>query len=398
MTRRDALWLSVTALTGALARSGPVSAKCLFPQVVAAPSLRQAWPQGAYSTYPHSNGFLDPQHFVLARPSTGGGLDYFSCSLASGKATQIAHVPRARTYFAIGGKHTMAVPLYGALAIVDLGTGEVRTIETGVGWINLEDCDIDPLGESALVNQYTPNERRSFRICRIDLASGKREVIVAADYPLDHAHFSPFDQSWICFADARVHGLRRTWVWHANLAPQGRQIFQQLTHSRGRFDVGHERAMFNKLALLTIAYPDSSASPRGLYEVSFEGKTRLVSESNSDCHCNPSRDGRWAVVSSLSGVTDSNKTIDLCRRTPNDWANGIGYVASDVTAVNLSSGYRQLLFQASDQVQEGRSMQPFEAQPAISPDGEWVVIKDGRTQSVVSINIAPSMLKALLNS
>lgn len=354
-------------------------------------------PVGAYYTYPHANGFLSNVNCILARPGPEGNVCYLQADLTTGSVRRIAVVGGARTYYAVSQAGVMAVPLDGGISAVDLMDGRTRTVATLPGWRVLSDCDIDATGTKVLVIRHTLGGPVRYRIDQIELASGRIEPVVEACHPLDHAHFSPFDPAWVCFADGTPHAQRRTWLWHAVHAPQGRQVFQQVLPNGRHFDLGHERAMFNKPALLTIAFADSTAAPRGLYEVGFDGQVQVVSPSNSDSHCNVSRDGRWAVVSSLSPVADEPASVDFCRSAPSDWTDSsIGYVESDVTAVCIATGYRQLLVRGTNAVRDGQSVQPFEAQPSISPDGRWVLVKDARTQRVMALRINQTELEAFL--
>ncbi len=373
-------------------------ATCRYPSGQNLARTTSALAENAYFTYPHANGFADDASCILARAAANGSSDYLKCDLQTGSLQPIARVKGARLYYAISRNQQMVVALRNGAMIVDLQTGAKRQVFECPEWQLLADCDIHPDGAKILVNRYLNGPSGGFRIDIVDAATGRIEPVIESDHPLDHAHFSPFNPDWVCFADGSPHALHRTWIWHRTKAPNGRPIFNQLCASGRRLDVGHERCMFDKASLLTIAYADSSCVSRGLYEVDFDGTVRLVSQSNSDSHCNVSRDGRWAVVSSLTPIDLSSDSIDFCRRTPADWTRSDkDYVISDISVVNLRSGARRFLCHASNEVSKGKSLQPWEAQPAISPSGRWVLVKDAKIKRVLAVEVDQKALQHFLS-
>src|SRR5205085_9935631 len=119
-------------------------------------------------------------------------------------------------------------------------------------------------------------------------------------------------------------------VWHHKFAPQGTAIFNPYRSNGTRLRVGHTRALFTRPSVVTVAYGDSSGTPRGLWEVSFRGSMHLISESNRDYHCNISSDDKWAVVSTLGPVELHDDSLDVCARAESDWTKSdTGYVACD---------------------------------------------------------------------
>ncbi|MDR2675915.1 MAG: hypothetical protein LBC18_13875, partial [Opitutaceae bacterium] len=131
---------------------------------------------------------------------------------------------------------------------------------------------------------------------------------------------------------------------------------------------GHEVALFHRLGALTIVFPNSPGRPTGLYEINFDGTFRCASPDTvrTDWHCNPSRDGRWAVV-------DTQET-------------GV----SHLYAVNLATGARRLLCRTS------YTAHPWHPHPHISPDGKWVVFNDAALQKVVALEINQAWLARFL--
>ena len=350
-------------------------------------------PENTYYTYPHSNGFLPNGACVLASPTSGPenpGLDYLSFDFNNGNSWLIAHVRDPRMYYAIGRNGMMAVPRRNGMYLIDTTrkNDRPRSLFDDADWRVHADCDISADGSKILVTLTRNNAPDRHRASVIDVASGNIETMMETDWLIDHAHFSPFDRTWVVFANAQPNNYRRLWVWNRKQAPQGRMLFKQVQSDGKVFDIGHERAMFNERTVLVIAFGShSSARPCGLYAVGFDGEMRLVSESMRDLHCNVSQDGLWAVVS-LQGTHET-----LMQRISRDWlTEGPGYGFSDVMIVNLSTGARQFLYRATNATQG----QPYEVQPTISPDGKWVLLKDAREKRVLGIEIDQPALAAFL--
>jgi len=358
-------------------------------------------PKGTYFTYPHSNGFLADGSCVLASPTGNPGngpKDIVRFDLEREEASLITRVSDSRMYYAVSGNGQMLFDRVHGVSVVDLTKKNqpVRDVFSDAG-IFPHDCDISVDGSSALVTHRHAAAEGSasqpgklvHRLDLIDIASGKARTLVVADWVLDHAHFSPFDPSWISYCCDEPKRYQRMWVWHAKQAPKGRPLFEQVKSDGTKFDIGHERAMFNKAASVVIAYgSESDAQPCGLYEVGFDGTTRLISESNRDFHCNVSRDGRWAVVS-LQGTLET-----LESRPKGNWrSHAEGYGFSDVMVVNMKNGRREFLYRATNSAKG----QPYEVQPTISPDGRWVVMKDASEQRVIGVEVDQSKLAAFLS-
>jgi hypothetical protein len=243
-------------------------------------------------------------------------------------------------------------------------------------------------------------------------------VFATTELATDHAHFSPRDEAWVCFCDGSATNpypftLMRTWVWHPQYANPAQNVFSQEQASRP-LDIGHERAMFDRLSMIAVAYAESPGTPRGLYEINFQdNQARLISESNRDLHCNVSRDGRWAVVSqqgTCDGTrSDGNVTetlaqriaprpLSLCQLSGSrggdpDWLkSSAGFSFSDVTLVNLQTGNRAFLFRGTN----ANIGQPYEVQPTISPDGRWVLVNDAESQSVIALKLNREALEGFL--
>lgn len=369
-------------------------------------------PINSYSTYPHANGFLPDGRCLVARPSTvrgRAGLDYLAIDFSSGDIEPIASVAAARTYFAVSENGLLAIPKTFGVALIDLESPSrtEKQILSEPGWTVAEDLDISPDGSKILVARSHYAKPQGFEASTIVTAGGKLDRILHPSWQIDHAHFSPYAPSWICYAQnvrPPQRSTHRMWVWNARSAPNGRNIFDQVNDDGKTYVVSHERAMFHKAALLTIAHGSSAATPRGLYEVGFDGQRRLISESNRDFHCNISRDGRWAVVSlqgsadeQVSGVSAAFRGIQTPARPPSGWLKETGAGAfdiSDIQLVDIHTGKRAFLFRATNAV----SGQPYEVQPAISPDGKWVVFKDARARCAMAVEIDQGALNRFLSA
>lgn len=381
-----------STLTPVVAREG-----CRYDSRFSLVKEKRFLGSGTYFTYPHSNGFISNNQCIIARKLENGTVEYLVVDLATQERRTAAVFLNPRLYYAVSRNQSMAVPTDSGVSIVNLTDGASHQLASWPEWKTLADCDISPDGTKILINRFSRADARNYRVDLIDTSSGEIRNIFEASFPLDHAHFSPFDPSWICFCDGTVHSRQRMWVWHAEHAPAGKNVFRQTRADGKFFDIGHERALFNRLSLLTIAYSSGSAAPRGLYEVGFDGAVKLISESNTDSHCNVSHDGRWAVVSSLAPVDLDLFMLDLCKRVPANWIKSDrGYVISDITAVNMKTGHREFLFRATNAVTLTGSLQPYEAQPAISPDGRWVIVKDAASQQVISLELDGEALQRFL--
>jgi hypothetical protein len=353
-------------------------------------------PENSYFTYPHANGFLADGASVLAMPASGPAgphnpdLDYLSFYLTTGESRPLTSLKQPRMYYAVAASGLMAYVQGHGVYVVDLAkpNPRPRQVFRDTDWNYNLDCDISVDGRTVLVSRYLVAGPRRGRADAVDVATGRVTTLFEADWLVDHVHFSPFDPEWISFCCGEPKRYMRMWVWHKTEAPDGRRVFEQLRPDGTYFDVGHERAMFDKRASLVVAYgSNSTAKPCGLYEVGFDGSVRLVSESMRDLHCNVSRDGRWAVVS-LQGTHEL-----LQQRISGLWLDPkTGYGFSDVMIVNMKTGARQFLYRGTN----GSKGQPYEVQPTISPDGRWVILKDGRERCVIGVEIDEQRLSKFL--
>ena len=408
MSSRSMPWLSRRTLlkaggdaVGALAIGGALPSRAQLAPTVdrdarLSPLVRRIVrsPENTYFTYPHSNGFLPDGRAVLASPTmaTKGipGLDFIAFDPATGSSEHLCHVRQTRMYWSISQTGLMLLSQREGAAVVDLNERNPtpRVILNERNWTTHGDNDISADGKWALLTCSRHVVPKAYRTIMVEVATGRIKTVMAPGWPMDHAHFSPFDPQWIAFCSIqRRREPERMWVWHEQQASRGRNVFNQTTLAGKFFHVGHERAMFHKPAILTIAYGTSSATPRGLYEVGFDGTVKLISESNRDFHCNITRDGTWAVAS-LQG----RYALKDRRPTP-DWINSEGkFGFTDVGLVSMATGRRAFLHEGTN----AATGQPYEVQPSISPDGKWVLPKDAREKRVLFLEIDALNLELLL--
>ena len=350
-------------------------------------------PLNAYFAYPHSNGFLpDGRSYVAARPERDG-LAFLAFDPASGTEKELGWFPHVDLYYSLSedGKR-MAFTADNTLYLWEIESGQPPKVvyqdapeEAGKWWHTVS--DISPQGDAIVSMRKRKkgadpgDDSIKCQLLRHDLTSGKTEVLMETDWWLNHVHFSPYDPSWICFShegDAdKVSD--RIWAWNAKEAPKGKMLFNQTGQDGKLLQVGHERAAFHAPSLVFIAYGASEGSPRGLYEVGFDGKSRLISQGDRDMHCNISRDGRWAVADT-SGPHDAEGK---------GWENSNS--VSDVMAVNMKTGGRAMLYRTSI------LKHPWHPHPHISPDGHWVVLNDARLHRTIALEIDPGALGKFLN-
>jgi len=423
MRRRDLfLGLSVLGIAGRGTAFGRPN--CSFPERRnPAPLYRRiaATPNDTYATYPHANGFLSDGRIVIAQRGDKS-VRYSAVSLDKPDAMHpLAEIAGARMYYAVSHGGLMVAPTLFGARVVDLA----KSGKSVLSWDDPEytknrselsgslrynqDVDIAMDGSRVLLSRTLYEDKKivSSSVVQLDIGSG-RTLTIAEDIqdpstgevvPLDHAHFSPFDPNWICFCDARNRAVRRMWTWHPQHANPARPLVDQSSTTKPLLFT-HERALFDRPSLLSIVYGSSPGAPRGLYEVPLSGKPpRLVSESNLDLHCNAGPHSDWYVVS-LQGTADRDQQahlLDLCMRPGGqrdpDWLKSEkGYSFSDVVLVNSKTGARSFLFQGAN----ANNAQPYEVQPAISPDGRWVIIKDARQHNVLGLEVDQNMLREFL--
>ncbi|MDR2675913.1 MAG: IPT/TIG domain-containing protein, partial [Opitutaceae bacterium] len=357
-----------------------------------------------YFTYPHENGFRRENGgsgdwvLVVAQYQNDSKLrlDQFNPNPPAPVTKQLLLTEGMRLYYAVsengggsvcytqqagsGGAVPARVregvlgpldngPVYGSAAAGFLGTGSNRLVYEGpAGWQISQTVNLANDASASFARIYNINDNTDGRILKIDNATGAAETLLVPEFATDHVHCSPFDNDWVMFSNATDdRTLSRIWAWHAAEAPAGVQLFVQKSADDRDLYTGHERALFNNRSAVTVVYPGSSGTPRGLYEIGFDRSFRVASPDadRRDWHCNISRDGRWAVVDTQE-------------------AGGV----SRIVAVNFTTGARQVLCRTS------ATDHPWHPHPHISPDNKWVVFNDANLKKVVALEIDPDWLAA----
>lgn len=351
-------------------------------------------PDNTFFTYPHCNGFLPDGTPVLAHYQAGVAinphreqpLDYLAFDPDTHSARALAAFPNAQIYYSVSRNGLMQVQSTRDAQVVDLLRGgpfrDVYRLEPE--W-KIYLGEISPDGKTLALPSGHRNagstEVDRCRIESIDIATGKIQTLLDSGWLKNHVHYSPYDPTWLMFChEGRADD--RIWTWNAQEAPQGRNLFNQVAPDHTYFNIGHERAMFHKPATLFVVYPASSARPKGLYEVTFDRQFKPLSIYDRYWHCNISRDGSWAVADT-QGLFNAIGPLD-----PKWMRNG---ASSDVLAVNLRTGARQLLYRSHANLEH-----PYHPHPHISPDGRWVICNDAREKKVILIEIDQEALAAFL--
>jgi len=310
-------------------------------------------------TYPHCNGFADGGNSLVLAQIETAHTSLWKYDLASGGEQLIRRFAGSVSWVDVARvANVMIVESEGALWLLDLDhLGEGRAVyRQPEGSKSLGMPSISADGTSALV----PYERAGRRgAMLVDIASGQAQPTFEHDWWANHAHFSPYDPTWIFYCHEGWIDLvpDRMWAWHKHHVPQGRCIFDQASSVPGkRLRVGHEVGCVHDASALVVAYGSSEAGPRGLYEIFLDGrKPQLISEGDRDLHCHPSACGQWAVLDS-SGPHDADGR---------GWENS--QKISDIILVNKETGQRTFL--ARSRI----TQHPWHSHPAFSPNGRYIV-------------------------
>lgn len=340
---------------------------------------------GSYFTYPHSNGFLNTSKFVYINFENKSQNKLRSFDLSNGSSEDISSLKNNRMYYCVSKDSIILSTKFGMIR-VDRESRVEKRLNFPQGFVVSSDNDIMADGSKALLTRNAADGAFQSELTTVDTRSGEPRVILAPQFRIDHAHFCPKDPSWVFFCkNNSSREPDRLWAWHEKHAPQGRNIFNQMIDGKLLL-AGHERAMFHKPAVLFIGFGSSYSTARGLYEVDFEGRSKLLSPGNRDLHCNISRDGRWAVVALMGTFSPTDE-----RPSANYLGGDRGYGLIDTMIVNLRTGRRRFLFRTTQ-----APKQPYEPQPSISPNGDWVLIKDSLEQNVVMLKINQAKLNSFL--
>lgn len=334
-----------------------------------------------FQTYPHSNGFLPGGELVLGRV-VGDRIELTAYEVEKGTRRTVCTLPAplgivAPPYPKAGGPPiqepwtvfwdialrapVMAVGSREGAWIVDLtGRSEPRVIYRPPAGSR-----IDPLvslrsdGRRLLFYQVTESKEK-YSIIEVDVETGRATVVLEETWWVNHAHYCPFDESWIgfCHEGACETIPDRLWAWHAEQAPKGRLLFdQRWGKPEAELSLGHERWCFHDRSALVVAYGISPGRVRGIYEVFPDGRpSRLVSEGDRDWHVAPSQDGRWAAVDTTGPHDAPGK----------GWENNDANASSDILILDMRTGRRRFLARS-------RQMRhPSHPHPVFDPAGRWI--------------------------
>ncbi len=328
----------------------------------------QTFPSNSYFTYPHSNGFtrsglvygrlLDKENILIRR------------DFETGEDTVIFTAPRPESgclWYDIAQEVDLMATVSGeTLVLIPLDEPEnTRTLYSAAAGCSLNGImSLKSDGSCVLLGECRTDGVKA--AVEVDVRSGVARTLFSNTWWANHFHYCPHDENWVAYCH---EGPTRTipdrvWGWHATLAPAGRCLFDQQSGTPDLLlCVGHERWCFHKTAALAVAYGDSAAGPRGLYEIFVDGHSpRLVSEGDRDWHCNISRDGAFAVVDTTGSYAFPGK----------GWENNDH--RSDVILIDMITGIRRHLFRTGEH--SAGYQHPFHPHPAISPDSRYVVFND----------------------
>lgn len=328
----------------------------------------QTFPPNSYFTYPHSNGFtrsglvygrlLNKDNLLVRRDfETGIDTVLFTAPVPESGCLWYDVAPEVNLMVTVSGKDLVLIPLE--------EPEKKRTLYSAPAGCSLDGImSLKRDGSRVLMGESRPDSVKA--AVEFDVFGGAARTLFSHTWWANHFHYCPHDENWIAFCH---EGPTRTipdrvWGWHAVLAPAGRCLFDQQSGTPGvPLCVGHERWCFHDTAALAIAYGDSAAGPRGLYEIfADERLPRLVSEGDRDWHCNISLDGTLAVVDTTGSYAMPGK----------GWENDDR--RSDIILIDMLTGARRHLFRTGEH-RAGYS-HPFHPHPAISPDKSYVIFND----------------------
>jgi hypothetical protein len=316
---------------------------------------------GAYSMYPHSVAWFDgARQVVLGEQLPDGTSRAVAYRLADGVERELCRFPIPSVWADVAlDVPLMSVVSENKLWIMDPNdSNSLRAIYTAPAGIVINTLSsISPDGSKVMLTTR-PTGTEGSGIC-VDTATGHTTTLIPHDWWADHFVCSPLDPDWVAYAwqtwgtpDYPVYGCQ-PYVWHAEQAPKGRRIFDQVTGGEDPtklMHTTHDRWAYDELSLLTIVYHNSPGGPRGLWRMYVDGRPpRLLSASPNDWHCDVTRDGKWAVVD-----------------TTGPWGDPHGQ-GSSIVLVEVSTGRRQELARCHSQAH------PYHPHPTFNPDGTRIL-------------------------
>jgi len=340
-----------------------------------------------YITYPHTNAFMGNGKGLLYCRIDEGSVWLIHRNLETGKSEVVSEIGSLSgtgklPYLDVAQRAPRVATCFNnAIWIMDL--------ENACRWINIYQCPVekglDDLvslsadGSKLVCMEHEGAQSRAFEI---HLESGQIRKLFSMDWLANHAHYSPHDEDWIAFShEGATESIPdRCWVWHAEFAPQGRAIFDQVSDEPGKLlCVGHERWGWHDISGYVVAYAVSPARKRGLYEIFADGRpARLLWENDVLWHCNMDPSGRFAVVDTTGPFQRTSlaehvfrEALDRHLQTDRER----GWNTSEVVLIDLKT--EEFIHVAT----VGRTRHPFHPHPAISPDRRWLIWNDDSKHS-----------------
>lgn len=332
----------------------------------------------SYATYPHSNGYYDggarialgmaagADEIVGVRLDGSGEPEVLLSAEAIAAESDLppwseSELARSVPWFDVAlDAQTLVCARDDALFVVELAGDRTPRIahRPADGWALDGLTSVSADGRTALVSEMRDGVHRALTV---DVRTGATTEIVRHPWFANHFHLVPADESWIGYSHegAATQVDDRLWAWNREDAPDGRRVVDQRTLSAqppAAVALGHERWMFHDTGAVVVAYGESEAGPRGIYEVFVDGRApRLVSAGERDWHCGITRDGRTIVV-------DTTGPADLPGR---GWADA--GTASSIQLIDAASGERRTI------AETGFISHPYHPHPSFTPDGGAVV-------------------------
>ncbi|GAA5196420.1 hypothetical protein [Microbacterium jejuense] len=342
--------------------------------------------ENAYATYPHANGYYGDGGRRVALGRAAGvdeivGVAWDAAAPSGGEPEVLvpagflvaasghersAWSPEAPTrsvpWFDVGLRsHTLVCAHGDALIAVELSDAVRRprvAYRSQEGWTLDGLAGVAADGRTAAVTEEREGVHRALLV---ELGDGSSREILRHRWHANHVHFAPADEGWIGYSHEGPATAvdDRVWAWHSTAAPSGRPVVDQRALSHDPPDavaLGHERWMFHDLGAVVVAYGESPAGPRGVYEVFVDGRPpRLVSAGERDWHVGISRDGRRLVVDTTGPAGAPGR----------GWEHA--GTSSSIVLIDAVTGERRTLVEA------GFIAHPYHPHPSFTPDGSAVV-------------------------
>ena len=328
--------------------------------------------EGFYLTYPHSNGFCKDGHTLVLGHLDGMIASLWKTAPEAKDDVRICEFDVSREagqlWFDVASRANRLVVASGnEVWVYDLdkmGQGKcIYRVDLPVQMF-YPHPSLSSDGRQVVIGVRFPER---YAALWIDVESGESRNLFECPRWVNHLHFSPYDENWIgfCHEGACEKISDRVWGWHAVHAPEGRCLFDQNWGTPARkLYVGHERWCFHAPTALVVAYGGSPGGPRGVYEVSAEGKPpRLISQGDRHLHVNVSRSGHYAVI-------DTSGPHDLAGR---GWENAQN--VSDILLLDVSTGEQRWLARSKLDPKH-----PYHPHPVFSPDEKFIFFNEATLQ------------------